>query len=354
MMDNYLHLIFRTASDSVLDDAFDWLCERRKNYPHNSDIWHFRMNWQYIKPELKMRLVTGEYSFEPLSEIRRVDDIINLWSSQDALVLKALSIVLYDHLNPVLSDRCFHLKDRGGVKAALRETCKNIENGVHVMKSDIKSYYASMDHQILYDLAYEYIPDPYVMRLLWQYMNRNICFGGQYKEVKRGISLGCPLSPLMGALYLKPLDDLMEKTGLFYARFMDDWIVIAPTRWKLRKAVRTVNGVLNQLKVEQHPDKTFIGRSEHGVNFLGYFIKPEHLTVSQGTLANAAKRIARLYEQGADENRIGQYISRFADWLFGSLDDGCLSILFFFCVPTPSSPDDWYRYQPGNYCHCVC
>ncbi len=58
----------------------------------------------------------------------------------------------------------------------------------------------------------------------------------------------------MGALYLKPLDDRMEKTGLYYARFMDDWIVIAPTRWKLRSVVRIINKTLNLLKVEQHPD----------------------------------------------------------------------------------------------------
>ena len=45
-----------------------------------------------------------------------------------------------------------------------------------------------------------------------------------------------------------------------YSRFMDDWIVIAPTRWKLRSAVRIVNETLNMLNDEQHPDKTFIGR----------------------------------------------------------------------------------------------
>ncbi|NEO95090.1 MAG: hypothetical protein F6K56_34805, partial [Moorea sp. SIO3G5] len=37
-----------------------------------------------------------------------------------------------------------------------------------------------------------------------------------------GISLGCPLSPLMGALYLKPLDDRMAELGCFYVRYMDD------------------------------------------------------------------------------------------------------------------------------------
>lgn len=41
--------------------------------------------------------------------------------------------------------------------------------------------------------------------------------------------------PLMGALYLKPLDDAVVETGLFYARFMDDWLIIAPNRWKLKK-----------------------------------------------------------------------------------------------------------------------
>jgi RNA-directed DNA polymerase len=55
------------------------------------------------------------------------------------------------------------------------------------------------------------------------------------------------------------MDDRMEKAGLFYVRFMDDWIVLSPNRWKLKKAIQVVNQTLNELKVEKHPDKTFIG-----------------------------------------------------------------------------------------------
>jgi len=109
-----------------------------------------------------------------------------------------------------------------------------------------------------------------VLRLLWQYLKRGGCFGGLYRDVPCGISLGCPLSPLMGALYLKPLDDAMESTGLFYVRFMDDWILIASTRSKIRKAVKVVNEILAELQVEQHPDKTFIVWVERGFDFLGY------------------------------------------------------------------------------------
>ncbi|MEK8018159.1 MAG: reverse transcriptase domain-containing protein [Candidatus Parabeggiatoa sp.] len=89
-------------------------------------------------------------------------------------------------------------------------------------------------------------------------------------KVDLGISLGCPLSPLMGGVYLKPLDDAMTNTGLFYARFMDDWVVLAPSRGPLRGAIKQANQVLESLKVEKHPVKTFIGRVAHGFEFMGY------------------------------------------------------------------------------------
>jgi RNA-directed DNA polymerase len=110
-----------------------------------------------------------------------------------------------------------------------------------IAMSGVKSYYSSLDHHILYDILHDYIADRRVLRLLWDYMHRTVRDDGTYQEVQRGISLGCPLSPLMGALYLKRLDDRMAETGLFYARFMDDWVVLAPTRWKLRRAIKAAN-----------------------------------------------------------------------------------------------------------------
>lgn len=129
------------------------------------------------------------------------------------------------------------------------------------------------------------------------------------------VSLMRPLSPLMAALFLKPLDDVLEKFGLFYRRFMDDWIVIAPSRWKLRRAVKQVNRVLEGLLLEKHPDKTFIGRAERGFDFLGYFLTPWGISVSRNTMNHMKERIARLYEQGACVVGIGQYVSRWVRWL---------------------------------------
>ncbi len=45
----------------------------------------------------------------------------------------------------------------------------------------------------------------------------------------------------------------MARSGLFYLRFMDDFLVLSLTRWKIRKAVKRVNEVLGSLCLYRHP-----------------------------------------------------------------------------------------------------
>lgn len=160
----------------------------------------------------------------------------------------------------------------------------------------------------------ERLDDGRLLDLLWQYLRRTVYDNGLYESVEQGISLGCPLSPLMGALFLDVVDKRMEATGLLYVRFMDDWVVLAPSRWKLRRAIAVVNQTLAELRVRQHPDKTFIGRISRGFDFLGYRISPQGVAVAAGTVMKFVERMCRLYEQGADAVRIGDYVRRWKSW----------------------------------------
>ena len=107
----------------------------------------------------------------------------------------------------------------------------------------------------------------------------------------------------------------MRKTGLFYARFMDDWVILSPTRWKLRRAIATVNGVLQGLKLLKHPDKTSIGTIARGFDFLGYHCSRAGLGVARKTVGNFLDNLARLYEQQACAERLGQYVQDWYRWL---------------------------------------
>jgi len=302
------------ASESVLRQAYDWLCERRVDYSPNDDVWNVRWRWEEIRPALQDALRAGVYRIGPARRFSSDGETLEVWSALDALVLKATTIVVAAHWLPVLSTRCFHLEGRGGAKAAVRFVDAQRGDNAFVFRTDVKSYYASIDHDILLAMLERHVPDRRVFDLLRQYVRRTIYDAGLYEDVERGISLGGPLSPLMGAFYLKLLDERMEETGLPYARFMDDWVILAPTRWKLRAAIRLVNRTLVELKVEQHPDKTFIGRISRGFDFLGYLFTPEWREVAPRAVEHCVERVSRLYERGADLVRIGAYVRCWRRW----------------------------------------
>ena len=69
--------------------------------------------------------------------------------------------------------------------------------------------------------------------------------------------MGSPLSPLLGAIALKPLDDVMEALDVFYARYVDDWCIWAKSKFKLLRAIKKMHRMLGQLRLKTHPDKTF-------------------------------------------------------------------------------------------------
>ncbi len=340
------NLMAEIASDAVLEEAYEWLCVRRQRYAPNNDVWTLRWRWAQVKAQVQTLLLTGQYRFDAMDMIPASEDQVALWSSRDALVLKALALVLTRHLGPLLPKSCCHVINNGGSKAAVRLVASRLHGQHFVFRTDVKWYYSSVDHEILYAQLQEYIADAKVLDLLWQYMHRRIYNDGLYEDVTRGIPMGCPLSPLMAAVYLKPLDERMERwcsrafypdsqigavrrvgpgrtarravatPTAFYIRFMDDWVVLAPTRWQLRAAVRCVNQTMAELKLEQHPDKTFVGRISRGFDFLGYRFSPEGIVgVAYASVQSCVQRIDRLYEQGADALRIGKYVERWWTWV---------------------------------------
>jgi hypothetical protein len=104
-------------------------------------------------------------------------------------------------------------------------------------------------------------------------------------------------------------------------------IVLAKTRWHLRNAVRTVNQHFNQLKVEQAPDKTFIGKISRGWDFLGYHFDGKQLTVAAKTVQKHVLHYRQLYEllrkkkATSDEMALalGQYVKRWQQWVKAGL-----------------------------------
>ncbi|MEO0416825.1 MAG: hypothetical protein AAF226_17945, partial [Verrucomicrobiota bacterium] len=95
-------------------------------------------------------------------------------------------------------------------------------------------------------------------------------------------------------------------------------VILAESRWKLRRAVRVMNQVLASLRLEQHPEKTFIGRVTHGFDYLGIeFSAAGGMSPSAVSEARRKEKTARLYEQGACRERIETYRQNWQRYLRG-------------------------------------
>ncbi|MDJ0816201.1 MAG: reverse transcriptase domain-containing protein [Desulfobacterales bacterium] len=138
------------------------------------------------------------------------------------------------------------------------------------------------------------------------------------------------MSPLLGAFYLLELDQKIEKLETKNFRYMDDILILAPTRWKLKKAIRMLNQTFSELKLEKHPNKTLIGRIERGFDFLGYHFDPGGLGVAKKTEENFLSLTIRLYEQEPGEvvssPRLGLYVKRWRGWVRAGLNQSQESI----------------------------
>ena len=89
----------QVASHAILDAAYEWLCVRRKSWPADSDVWSLHFCWSAEKARLRDELLARRYCFAPLSRVTKSNgEVIHIWSARDALVLKALAIVLGKHL----------------------------------------------------------------------------------------------------------------------------------------------------------------------------------------------------------------------------------------------------------------
>ena len=309
-----------------LETAYRWLCLQRRHYPDNADIWDFRFHWETNKAALLAEINRGDFQFSPVKRITKANGaVIHLWSSADALVMKLLAEWLTPKLN--LSKHCTHVKGHGGLKQSVVRIQTQLSQYQYVCKTDVKQFYESIDQHLLMEQIHHQVKNKHVKRYLWQIIRRTVEYGGLYREISTGISRGCSLSPILGALYLSSLDKQFEKQGVFYLRYMDDILILTKTRWQNRKAVKRLNQCFNQLKVQQHPDKTYIGKIDKGFDFLGYHFSKEPLQLAHQTVKKHVEHLYRLYEQQIKTNAtssvvalvLGDYATRWQRWCVAGL-----------------------------------
>ncbi|WP_261804355.1 reverse transcriptase domain-containing protein [Serratia ureilytica] len=314
-------------ASEYLDNAWLWLCEHRQHAPADADVWHLRYHWEQQRASLLATLLAGEYRLSPMLIVGRRGEEKAMWGAQDALVLKWVALHIADDLP--LHARCEHVKGHGGGAASVRKMAEALRTQGYrwVLRTDVKGYYANIDKATLLSQVNQWVHYSVMRDLMAQYVHYTVEDGGTFHTPKKGIGRSCPLSPLMGALYLHEMDEhfgaAADEGRLYYARYMDDIVVLTHSRWHLRRHVRKLNQFLAEKALCQHPDKTFIGRTSKGFDWMGAWLEPQGVTdIAPRAKANHREKVRRLYERarrmrepkGITQRRVSTYRWRWTIW----------------------------------------
>jgi hypothetical protein len=246
---------------------------------------------------------------------------VALWDEASRKHIAGARAALVKHLQPVLSSLCCNVKNHGGIKGALKSLQSCLAEFPFAARFDVASYYDSIRHDILlHQLAQTGLPED-GLDTVRQYLEAP-------DKGQTGVSLtaGGSLSSLLGALYLCKLDKAFEVLSagklIFYRCYMDDIVILAKTRRKMRQAILLVYRILGEVGMRAHKkQKRFIGRTVKGFDFLGYRLHPgRRLRPSKDSLHRLREHARRLYEQGASITRLRQYVLRWWRWFWGVLE----------------------------------
>jgi CRISPR-associated protein Cas1 len=243
--------------DKVTIESFENDLENQINLLHN-ELTYF----QY-KPKPVI-------FFERLKENGKIR-LLSIFSVRDRVAQSSAFIVL----NPIF-DKQFEKESFGFRKGLSRENAakeiyKLYNQGYRwIVDADIKNYFDSVDHKILFDKLNAIIAEKEVINLLRKWIQAECIIGGKRKRIKHGLIQGSVISPMLANLYLDKFDEALKSNGFKLVRYADDFVILTKEKPEAEEALNLTKDLLADLKLDINTEKTSITNFESGFKFLGY------------------------------------------------------------------------------------
>jgi len=197
---------------------------------------------------------------------------------EDRIVQTALRNVVEPIYDREFAEHSYGFRPGRGCKDALREVVGLRKAGyTHVVDADLKSYFDTIDHDILMDLVKRKVSDGRMLKLLRAFLDQKVMEGLKGWIPEKGSPQGAVISPLLSNIYLDPLDHLMEREGFRMVRYADDFVVLCRSEEEAKRALEVIQQWVSQAKLTLHPTKTrIVDTRTESFAFLGYEFTPKY------------------------------------------------------------------------------
>ncbi|MGI6227875.1 MAG: reverse transcriptase domain-containing protein [Peptococcales bacterium] len=199
---------------------------------------------------------------------------IAIMTVPDTIVSRALLDLVRQPLESPLSDCNFAYLQDVGPQQRVDHISSMVQQYGWAVQLDIKSYFDSIPHPLLYDRLDQLVVDPDLLSLVLEFATQPIREDGCDRATTLGVPQGGVISPVLANLYLSPLDDAILAEGWGYARYADDFVIFTPTKAEARRARDYATEVIESLGLQVHTigrKQAIIAKDTDGFEFCGHF-----------------------------------------------------------------------------------
>jgi group II intron reverse transcriptase/maturase len=222
---------------------------------------------------------------------------------KDRIVQQAILQVVEPLFDHTMSDRSFGYRKGRNAHDAITALMYDVMDGYrHVVDADIKSFFDSIDHNVVMSRVRARIADGRVLDLLEAFLVAGVMENGKVTVPSAGTPQGGVVSAWMSNLVLDDLDRALDGAGFRHVRYADDFVVLCKSREDARDALSLVKEVLDSLKLQLHETKTRLSDAWSGFEFLGFRIKANHVSASSRAIEKFKERIRELTRRKQGKN----------------------------------------------------
>jgi len=112
----------------------------------------------------------------------------------------------------------------------------------------------------------------------------------------KGLPIGNLTSQFFANVYLNELDQFVKHClkARYYVRYVDDFIILSRDRAQLDLFRQKIDRFLQErLNLKLHPKKYKIAEVKAGIDFVGYFIRPDYVLVRRRVVGDFLFRLAK-------------------------------------------------------------
>ncbi len=238
------------------------------------------------KEELTAKVRSGKYLPQPILgvEIPKGNGktrLLGIPTVTDRLLQQAVLQVINARFEFEFSDSSFGFRPNRNVHQAVLKAQGYINEGFqYIVDIDLKTFFDEVDHCHLLQLLYRKIKCRETLRLIRKWLRSPIQINGKLVKRRKGVPQGSPLSPLLSNIMLHELDRELERQGVRFVRYADDFSIYVKTKATARKVGNNIYKFLKtKLKLSINREKSGIRRPVQftclGFGFVPTYVKGE-------------------------------------------------------------------------------